>query len=108
MPGLLDHGPVCRWRVCRVHGQTYDKVFCRRCDYCQPCTENIPIQTVLGVRSMAKRMGKELLEKGPFWPAIQRARNCTECGECVTRCPYELPLPYLIRENLRWLDELEG
>lgn len=56
----------------------------------------------------AKRMGKELLEKGPFWPAIQRAWNCTECGECVTRCPYELPISDLIRENLRWLDELEG
>jgi predicted aldo/keto reductase-like oxidoreductase len=108
VPGLLDHGPVCRWRVYRVHGQTYDKVFCRRCDYCQPCTENIPIQTVLGVRSMAKRMGKELLEEGPSWPAIQRARNCTECGECVTRCPYELSIPDLIRENQRWLDALEG
>ena len=88
--------------------QTYDKVFCRRCDYCQPCAENIPIQTVLGVRSMAKRMGKGLLENGPFWPAVQRARNCTECGECVTRCPYDLPIPDLMRENLAWLDALEG
>ena len=86
--------------------RTHDKVFCRRCDYCQPCTESIPIQTVLGVRTMAKRMGKELLEKGPFWPGIERARNCTECGDCVTRCPYELPIPDLIRENLHWLDEL--
>jgi predicted aldo/keto reductase-like oxidoreductase len=87
--------------------RTFDKVFCRRCDYCQPCTEDIPIQTVLGVRSMAKRMGKQLLQKGPFWPGIERARNCTDCGDCMTRCPYELPIPDLIRENLRWLDELE-
>jgi uncharacterized protein len=88
--------------------QTFDKVFCRRCDYCQPCAENIPIQTVLGMRSMIKRMGPELLKKGPFWPAIQRARNCTECGECVTRCPYDLPIPDLLAENLAWLDALEG
>jgi predicted aldo/keto reductase-like oxidoreductase len=86
---------------------TYDKVFCRRCDYCQPCTENIPIQTILGVRALVKRMGKDLLQKGPLWPGVERARNCTECGECMTRCPYELPIPDLIRENLRWLDELE-
>jgi predicted aldo/keto reductase-like oxidoreductase len=85
--------------------RTYDKVFCRRCDYCQPCSENIPIQTVLGIRSMVKRMGKELLEKGPFAAGIARAKNCTECGDCMTRCPYELPIPDLIRENLRWLDE---
>jgi predicted aldo/keto reductase-like oxidoreductase len=83
----------------------HDKVFCRRCDYCQPCSEDIPIQTVLGVRSMVKRMGKDALQGSQFWDAINLGRNCTECGECMTRCPYELPIPELIRENLRWLDE---
>ena len=85
--------------------QSYDKVFCRRCDYCQPCTEEIPIQLVLGVRSLMKRMGKDILQSGPMWAGINRARNCTECGECMARCPYDLPIPDLIRENLRWLDE---
>ena len=84
---------------------SYDKVFCRRCDYCQPCSEEISIQTVLGVRTLVKRMGKELLQEGPLWAAVNKGRNCTDCGECMTRCPYELPIPELIRENLRWLDE---
>jgi predicted aldo/keto reductase-like oxidoreductase len=84
--------------------QRYEKVFCRRCDYCQPCSEEIPIQTVLGIRSMVKRMGKELVLKGPLGQALQKARNCTDCGECMTRCPYALPIPELIRQNLRWLD----
>jgi Fe-S oxidoreductase len=52
-----------------------------------------------------KRMGKGVLQKGPHSGAIDKARNCTECGLCVTRCPYELPIPDLIRENLRWIDE---
>jgi len=82
-----------------------EKVFCRRCDYCQPCAERIPIEMVLGIRSMVKRMGKGVLQKGPHSGAIDKARNCTECGLCVTRCPYELPIPDLIRENLRWVDE---
>ena len=85
---------------------SYDKVFCRRCDYCQPCSEQIPIQTVLGVRSMVKRMGAQLLREGMFASAIAKGRDCTECGDCMTRCPYDLPIPDLIRENLRWLDEL--
>jgi|WetSurMetagenome_2_1015567.scaffolds.fasta_scaffold24207_3 uncharacterized protein len=84
----------------------YDKVFCRRCDYCQPCSEQIPIQTVLGVRSMVKRMGAQLLREGMFASAIAKGRDCTACGECMTRCPYDLPIPDLIRENLRWLDEV--
>ncbi len=85
--------------------QSYDKVFCRRCNYCQPCSEGIAIQAVLGVRSMMKRMGRDLLLKGRFGEDLVKARNCTECGECMTRCPYELSIPDLIRENLRWVDE---
>jgi len=83
----------------------YEKVFCRRCDYCQPCTEEIPIQMILGIRSMVKRMGDGILVKGRHREVIDAARNCTECEVCTTRCPYDLPIPELIRENLAWVDE---
>ena len=83
----------------------YEKVFCRRCDYCQPCTEEIPIQMVLGIRSMVKRMGKGILQKGFHWEGLEKGRKCTECGVCMTRCPYELPIPELIKKNLCWADE---
>ena len=83
----------------------YDKTFCRRCDYCQPCTEGIPIQMVLGIRTMVKRVGKDTLKKDMLKNACEKARGCSECGECMTRCPYELPIPELIKENLRWVDE---
>jgi uncharacterized protein len=85
--------------------KVYDKAFCRRCDYCQPCSEEISIQHVLGIRSMVKRMGDAILQEGRHREAIEKARNCTQCGECLTRCPYQLPIPNLIRENLRWVDE---
>ncbi len=83
----------------------FDKQFCRRCDYCQPCPEGIPIQHVIGIKSMVKRIGPQILTEG--WPklAIEQAGNCTECGECMERCPYGLPIPELIRENLQWVDE---
>ena len=84
----------------------YDKNFCRRCDYCQPCTEGIPIQMVLGVRSQVKRMGKEILTRQPRAGVLEKARNCSECGECMTRCPYDLPIPDLIKENLQWVDNI--
>jgi predicted aldo/keto reductase-like oxidoreductase len=84
----------------------YDKNFCRRCDYCQPCTEGIPIQAVLGVRSQVKRMGGGILTREPRASVFEKARNCSECGECMTRCPYNLPIPELIKENLQWVDGL--
>jgi uncharacterized protein len=83
----------------------HEKAFCHRCDYCQPCTEGISIQHILGIRSMVRRMGKRILREGWLARAIEKARNCTECGECMTRCPYSLPIPDLIKENLAWVDE---
>jgi predicted aldo/keto reductase-like oxidoreductase len=91
----------------RIEGirKIYDTNFCRRCDYCQPCSEDIPIQAILGLRSMVKRMGKHILREGWQADAIEKARGCSECEECMARCPYELPIPDLIKENLRWVDE---
>jgi predicted aldo/keto reductase-like oxidoreductase len=83
----------------------HQKAFCRRCDYCQPCSEEIPIQIILGLRSIANRMGNRYLLDGPPREGIEKPRHCSECGECMTRCPYELPIPDLIKENLRWWDD---
>ncbi len=82
----------------------FDHRFCRRCDYCQPCTEQIRIQMVLGVKSLIKRMGSQLQKAGWLDDIIEKARNCSECGECLRRCPYQLPIPDLIKENLSLYD----
>jgi predicted aldo/keto reductase-like oxidoreductase len=83
----------------------HDKVFCRRCDYCQPCSEEIPIQIILGMKALVKRMGTQFFESPHMKPAVENARHCSECGECMERCPYGLPIPDLIKENLQWFDE---
>lgn len=83
----------------------YDKNFCRRCDYCQPCPEHIQIQTILSMRSIVKRVGKNILREDWWTKAIEKARSCSECEECISRCPYSLPIPELIKENLQWVDE---
>ncbi len=86
--------------------EAFEMAFCRRCDYCQPCPEEVPIQAVLGIRSMVKRMGKAILQKGSrHRESIDKARGCTGCEECKNRCPYQLAIPQLIQENLSWVDE---
>jgi predicted aldo/keto reductase-like oxidoreductase len=84
----------------------FHRQFCRRCDYCQPCPEGIPIELVLGIKSMVKRSGPTILRAGWIRQGVDKARNCTGCGQCLTRCPYELPIPELLRENLGWVDNL--
>ena len=83
----------------------YDKSFCRRCDYCQPCSEEIPIQLILGMRYAIHRFGDAIMQKEWMQTGIANARRCSQCEECVDRCPYDLQIPDLIKENLRWLDE---
>ncbi|NLT68436.1 MAG: aldo/keto reductase [Acidobacteria bacterium] len=81
----------------------FDRKFCRRCDYCLPCPVDIPIQYVMGVRSFVKRMGPAVLQSQPFSGMIRKAAECTECGECMARCPYDLPIPQIIKDNLSWV-----
>jgi predicted aldo/keto reductase-like oxidoreductase len=74
--------------------------FCRRCDYCQPCTVEIPISSAMGFRSIVKRLPPERLFAGKFADTMEQAANCTECGECEERCPYQLPVREILQEQV--------
>ena len=76
--------------------------FCHRCDYCQPCTAEIPISTVLTSRSFAKRLPPERFFSSFIGTGIDRAANCSECGDCETRCPYHLPIIEMLAEQVKW------
>jgi len=84
----------------------FDQKFCRRCDYCLPCPAEIPIQFVLGLRSMVRRMGLAMLRGPMFKDMAEKVPNCTECGECMARCPYQLPIIDMIKENMAWARDL--
>jgi predicted aldo/keto reductase-like oxidoreductase len=74
--------------------------FCRRCDYCQPCPEEIPISLVMIVTSFVKRLPQELLFSGWIADGLEKAANCTKCGDCEERCPYDLPIREMLEENV--------
>jgi len=74
--------------------------FCRRCDYCQPCTTEIPISSAIGFRSIMKRLPPQRLFSGRFADVMEKAANCIECGECEERCPYQLPIREILKEQV--------
>jgi predicted aldo/keto reductase-like oxidoreductase len=83
--------------------------FCRRCDYCQPCPQEIPISMVLSFPSFVKRLPPDWYLKSPFIPgAMAKAAGCTECGECEARCPYQLPIREMLAEAYTLFEETKA
>lgn len=81
-------------------------VFCRRCQYCQPCPQGVHITALLGAKSVVKRLPKERIISGWVYDAYLSGKNCTKCGVCLPKCPYNLPIPDLVEENTMFLDKV--
>ena len=71
--------------------------FCRRCNYCAPCTVGINISGIFVLEGYLSRYGLADWAKGRYAGNAVKASACVECGECESRCPYNLP----IREMLK-------
>jgi predicted aldo/keto reductase-like oxidoreductase len=73
--------------------------FCRRCEYCQPCPQQVPISLLMTFPSFVKRLPPDWYLKGFIPDAMARAAECTQCGECETKCPFNLPIREMIVES---------
>jgi uncharacterized protein len=82
--------------------------FCHRCQYCEPCPNEIPIPLILNLRSFYRRFPRESFFGGGVADGVAKARECQECGECETRCPYHLPIRAMLVENVGFFDSLSG
>ena len=79
--------------------QTLGKNFCRGCGYCLPCPAGINIPMLARMRLF--------LQRGVWWREITpeaqakyaKAEECIHCGDCASRCPYELDPAALIAEH---------
>lgn len=78
--------------------------FCRRCNYCAPCTAGISIYSMFLMQGYHDRYGLQDWAKARYAAMGKKASDCVGCGVCETRCPYNLP----IREMLKKVEELFG
>ena len=78
--------------------------FCRRCNYCQPCSAGINISGAFLFEGYLRRYGLGGWAKDRYMAMTKKAGDCIGCGVCEERCPYQLP----IREMLARCKEAFG
>lgn len=66
--------------------------FCRRCNYCQPCTAGIAISGIFILEGYLQRYGLGDWAKQRYAAMAKKAGDCVGCGVCESRCPYQLPI----------------
>jgi predicted aldo/keto reductase-like oxidoreductase len=84
--------------VMERYRQELGKRFCRRCEYCQPCPQGVMITPAMGYRIVVNRMSPTVAV-GFCKTPMESVPNCTECGVCIDRCPYDLPIPEILKSH---------
>lgn len=70
--------------------------FCRRCNYCQPCTAGISISGIFVLEGYLERYGLGDWARQRYAAMDKKAGDCVGCGACEKRCPYELPIRQML------------
>lgn len=103
--GLLDEAELAalaRWE--QAQRATLGADFCTQCGKCLPCPQFVDIPEILRLRQAAiafdmREYGSfryNLLNGGDDWFHGHPGDHCTECGECLPRCPEKLDIPRLL------------
>ncbi|WIV13537.1 aldo/keto reductase [Proteiniborus sp. MB09-C3] len=72
--------------------------FCRRCGYCAPCPQGIDIPNQFLMEGYYTRYSLKDWAKERYAGFNNKASDCIECGQCETRCPYDLPIRKMLKK----------
>ncbi len=73
--------------------------FCRGCGYCMPCPMGIQINNCARMSLMLRRAPSNAWLSQEWQDNMKQIENCVDCGQCKSKCPYELDTPKLLKAN---------
>lgn len=84
--------------ILEQEARSLDSEFCRRCGYCAPCTIGIDIPVNFTIDSYFARYNLKEWATERITSLNPLAKDCIQCGECETRCPYNLPIMEMLKK----------
>jgi predicted aldo/keto reductase-like oxidoreductase len=81
----------------------FDGKYCRDCGLCLPCPQNIDIAAALRFYTLYAAYGLKNWAKKLYNGLEVNAAECTECGECEPKCPYNLPIMSMLKDTHAYL-----
>lgn len=83
--------------------------FCRGCGYCMPCPAGIEINNCARMSLMIRRAPVEAQLTPESQEKMRQIEECLHCGQCSSKCPYNLDTPRLLEENYKdYMEILNG
>ncbi|MCE5321782.1 aldo/keto reductase [bacterium] len=93
------------WKAIETDRKELAGDFCRACAYCMPCPAGIQIPMAARMGLLLRRMPYQQFMSKQWHSEMQKIRNCMHCGQCKSRCPYELDTPALLDKMLADYEE---
>ncbi|MGD9212735.1 MAG: 4Fe-4S dicluster domain-containing protein [Desulfobacteraceae bacterium] len=90
------------------------KVGCTGCGYCMPCPSDVMIPICFEMfntmhmfeQADAAKFGYAIRLSGDLSGGVKGyASQCVECGECLEKCPQQIPIPDVLSQVVA---EMEG
>ena len=73
--------------------------FCRGCGYCMPCPKGIMINQCARMSLMLRRAPSASWLSENTQAEMKKIETCINCRKCVSKCPYSLNTPELLKKN---------
>ena len=100
LAAVSDNAPLTQEELAAIENlrNTLGTQFCRRCNYCAPCSAGIPISAVFLMEGYFSRYDLKDWAVKRYMAMDKKASDCIDCGVCETRCPYNLPIRQMLKK----------
>jgi len=106
-----DKGPLTADEVTTLTGMMdgmneLADLYCTGCQYCLPCPNGVNIPRVFELANYYRVYGLDDYAVEQYQALVARqqdASQCVECGECLERCPQQIPIPDQLKESAAML-----